>query len=108
MFGHNEMMKSRLLLITGIFLMIFGIDGILFLDSSISECSGFTGMGWFVFFSLGFEPMAILSNPECLTPFYVQTSGVILFVIGLSLIIHLMIKRYKDRISQGVQLENED
>jgi len=100
-------MKIRFLLAIGIFLMIFSIDGILFLDSAIPECRGFMGMGWFVFITLGFNPMAILSNPDCLTSFYVQTSGVILFLIGLSLIIHLIIKRYKDRISR-VQLENEN
>jgi hypothetical protein len=101
-------MKIRLLIAIGIFLMIFGLDGILFLESAIPECRGFTGMGWFVFITLGFNPMAVLSNPDCLTSFYVQTAGAILFVIGFSLIIHLIIKRYKDRISQGVQLENED
>lgn len=55
-------------------------------------------MGWFVFIHLGFEPMAILSNPDCLTSFYVQTNFSILFAIGLGLIIQLMIKRHKDKI----------
>jgi len=94
-------MKTRFLLAIGTFLMIFSVDGILFLDSTISECRGFMGMDWFVFITLGFNPMAILSNSECLTSFYMQTACVILFVIGLSLTIHLIIKRYKDKISQG-------
>ena len=94
-------MKTRLLISSGIFLMIFSVDGILFLDSAIPECSGFMAMGWFVFITLEFNPMAILSNPECITSFYVQTLGVILFVIGLSFTIHVIVQRYKDKISQG-------
>ena len=62
-------MKTRPLIIIGIFLMIFSVDGFLLFDSSIPECKGFTGMGWFVFLHLGFEPRAILSNPNCLTSF---------------------------------------
>jgi len=79
--------------------MIFSVDGFLLFDSSIPECKGFTGMGWFVFLHLGFEPRAILSNPNCLTSFYVQTSISILFAIGLGLIIQLVIKRHKDKIN---------
>ena len=92
-------MKTRFkIIIIGIFLVIFSIDGFLLLDSSILECKGFTGMGWFVFFHLGFEPMAILSNPECLTPFYAQTGISILFVIGVFLILYPVIKRRKYKI----------
>ena len=86
------------MLIVGIFLTIFSIDGILFLDSVIPECKGFTGMGWFVFFVKGFEPMAILSNSECLTSFYFQTGSSILFIIGLSLVINQVMKKQKDKI----------
>ena len=100
-------MRPKFLLVFGIFLMIFSIDGILLLDSMIPECRGFVGMGWFVFVTLGFDPMAILSNPDCLISFYVQTVGVILFVLGLVLIIHLIIKRYDSRFSQEIRLENE-
>ena len=67
------------LIIIGIFLVIFGTDGCLLLDSSIPECKRFAAMGWFVFFSLGFKPVAILSNPECFRPFYAQTGISILF-----------------------------
>ena len=91
-------MKTRLLFIIGIFLVIFSIDGFLLLDSSIPECKGFTGVGWFVFFHLGFEPMAILSNPECLAPFYAQTGISIIFAIGIWLILYPVIKRHKDKI----------
>lgn len=101
-------MNTKFLLVIGIFLVIFSVDGILFLDSAVPECKGFIGMGLFVFITLGFNPMAILSNPDCLTSFYVQTSGVILFVIGISLTIHLIIKQYKERVSQGVQFKNEN
>lgn len=98
-------MKTRLLAIIGIFLMIFGIDGILFLDSVIPECKGFVGMGWFVFITLGFNPMAILSNPECLTSFYAQTFSGSLFVIGIVLMAYFMIKRQK---LGGIFVENEN
>lgn len=91
-------MKIRLLMIIGVFLLIFGIDGFLLLDSSILECKGFTGMGWFVFFSLGFEPMSVLSNPECLTPFYTQTGILILTAIGIWLILYSIIKKHKAKI----------
>jgi len=92
-------MKTRILLTVGIFSMIFSLDGFFLFDSSIPECKGFTGMGWFVFLHLGFEPKAILSNPECLTSFYVQTCISILFAIGLGLIIYSVIKRDKDKMS---------
>ena len=91
-------MKTRILMIIGIFLVIFNVDGFLFLDSSIPECKGFTGMGWFVFLHLGFEPMAILSNPECLTSFYAQTGISILVGIGVFLIAYAAIKRRKYEI----------
>ena len=91
-------MKTRLLLIIGIFLVIFSIDGFLLLDSAIPECKGFTDMGWFVFFHMGFEPMAILSNPECLTPFYAQTGISFLFGIGIFLILYPVIKIRKYKI----------
>ena len=79
---EKKKIKTRLLIVIGIFLMIFSVDGFLLFDSLIPECRGFTGMGWFVFINLGFEPMAILSNEDCLTSFYVQTSISILFAIG--------------------------
>ena len=83
-------MKTKFLIIFGIFLVIFSVDGFLLLDSSIPECKGFTAMGWFVFFSLGFEPMAILSNPECLELFAGQIVSVTLFAMGLGIIIRKM------------------
>ena len=55
-------------------------------------------MGWFVFFHLGFEPMAILSNPECLTSFYTQTVMSILFTVGVFLILYPIIKKNKNKI----------
>ncbi len=91
-------MKARPLITIAIFLIIFSLDGFLLLDSSIPECKGFVGMGWFVFFHLGFEPMAILSNPECLTSFYVQTFISILFAVGFGLIVYLAIKRHNSKI----------
>ena len=86
--------------------MIFGIDGILFLESAIPECIGFTGMGWFVFITMGFEPRAILSNTECLTSFYVQTISGTLFSIGIGLVAYLMIRKQKK--FTGELLENEN
>ena len=91
-------MKTRILIIIGIFLVIFSIDGFLLLDSSIPECKGFTAMGWFVFLHLGFEPMAILSNPECGTSFYVQTGISILFALGVFLTFYPVIKIHKNKI----------
>ena len=88
-------MKPRLLIISGIFLMIFGIDGILFLDSAVPECRGFTGMGLFVFVTLGFDSRAILSNPDCLESFSGQMMSSILFVVGLGMTIHVIVKRQK-------------
>ena len=87
------MTNARLLLITGIFLIIFGIDGILLLDSSIPECSGFTGMALFVFVTLGFDSRAILSNPDCLESFAGQIISGILFVTGISMTIHVIFKK---------------
>ena len=89
---------KTLFLFAGIFLIFFSIDGFLLIDSSIPQCKGFTAMGWFVFFHLGFEPMAILSNPECLMPFYVQTILTIFFGIGTLLITHQIIGRHKQKI----------
>ena len=91
-------MRTKFLIIIGLFLVIFSMDGFLLLDSSMPECKGFAAMGWFVFFSLGFEPMAILSNPECVTPFYAQTGISILFALGVFLIFYPVIKRHKDKI----------
>ena len=99
-------MRTRLILIIGIFLMIFSIDGILLSDSALPECVGFTGMGWFVLISTSLDPrisadpmMAILSDHECIPTFYIQTGSGILFVVGLALIVHLMIKRKKNRLN---------
>ena len=86
-------MKTRLLIIIGIFLIIFGVDGILFLDSAIPECRGFTGTGLFVFVTLGFDSRAIMSNPDCLVSFYSQIISGMLFIIGLSMISYILIKR---------------
>lgn len=86
-------MKTRLFLIIGIFLIIFGTDGFLLLDSSVPECSGFTGMALFVFLTLGFDSRAILSNPDCLESFVGQIVSGILLVIGLAIIIYKIIKR---------------
>ena len=86
-------MKTRLFLIIGIFLMIFGIDGALLLDSSIPECKGFTGMGLFVFVTLGLDSRAILSNPDCHESFAGQIISGILFVVGLSLVIQIIFKK---------------
>ena len=86
-------MKPRFLIISGIFLMIFGIDGILFLDSAVPECRGFTGMGLFVFVTLGFDSRAILSNSDCLESFVGKIIGVTLFAISLGIMIEKIIKR---------------
>ena len=91
-------MKARILITTAIFLMIFSFDEFLLLDSSIPECKGFTGMGWIVLFHLGFESMAILSNPECLNSFYAQTFISILFAIGVGLIVYLEIKIHNNKM----------
>ena len=85
-------MKTRLLLVMGIFLMIFGVDGVLLLDSAVPECKGFTGMALFVFVTLGLDSRAILSNPDCLESFAGQIVSVTLFVMGLGIIIHKIIK----------------
>ena len=82
------------------------MDAVLLLDSSIPECKGFTLMGWFVFFHMGFEPMAILSNPECLTSFYTQTGALILFGIGVFMILYPVTKRHKNKIHCEI-LEND-
>ena len=75
--------------------MIFCVDGILFLDSVVPECRGFTGMGLFVFVTLGFDSRAILSNPDCLESFSGQMISGILFVAGLGMTIHVIVKRQK-------------
>lgn len=91
-------MKTSLLIMIGIFLAIFSVDGFLFLESSIPECRGFAAMGWFVFLHLGFEPMVISSNPDCLASFFAQTGVSILFGIGIFLILYAAIKRNKYKI----------
>ncbi|MCV0431851.1 hypothetical protein [Nitrosopumilus sp.] len=88
--------QMKTMIIVGIFLVIFSVDGFLFLDSSIPECKGFTGMGWFVFVHLGFEPKYILSNTGCLTSFYAQTGISVLCAIGIFLILYPVIKRQKE------------
>ena len=87
-------MKTRLLIIV-IFLMIFGADGFLLLDSSVPECKGFAGMAMFVFVTLGFDSRAILSNPNCLESFAGHIASMTLFGIGIGIIIHKIIKRQK-------------
>jgi len=73
--------------------MVFGTDGFLFLDSSVPGCKGFTGMALFVFVTLGFDSREILSNPDCLESFAGQIVSGILFVTGISMIIHVMFKK---------------
>ena len=85
-------MKAKLLLTIGIFLMIFGINGFLLLNSSVPECKGFTGMALFVFVTLGFDSRAILSNPDCLESFAGQIVSGILFLTGIIMIIHVLLK----------------
>ena len=85
-------MKTKLLPITGIFLMIFGIDGFLLLDSSVPECKGFTGMTLFVFVTLGFDSRVILSNLDCLESFAGQIIGGAIFLLGLGMMLHKIIK----------------
>ena len=81
--------------------MIFGIDGFLFLDSSVPECRGFTGMALFVFVTLGFDSRAILSNPDCLESFVGQIISSISFAMGLGIMINLIIKKRKTRIQNN-------
>ena len=85
-------MNTKLLAIIGIFLMIFGIDGFLLLDSAVPECRGFTGMALFVFVTLGFDSRAITSNPDCLESFAGQIISGILFLTGIIMITHVLLK----------------
>ena len=78
-------------------MIIFGVEGILLLDSTVPECKGFAAMGLFVFITLGFDSRAILSNPDCLTSFSGQIIGGTLFTLGLGILIHVLLKRYKVR-----------
>lgn len=96
-------MKTRVLLVIGIFLMIFGIDSFLLLDSSIPECKGFTGMALFVFVTLGFDSKAILSNPDCLESFTGQIISSILFMIGFTILVYVIIQRNKNKIQNHQQ-----
>ena len=73
--------------------MIFGVDGVLLLDSAVPECKGFTGMALFVFVTLGFDSRAIMSNPDCLESFVGQIINGTLFVTGLSMVIHTVLKK---------------
>ena len=95
-------MRTDLVLIIGIFLMIFSVDGILFSDSILPECTGFTGMGWFVLISKPFGAVTVLPNHECFSAFCVQTVSGVLFIVGLALIVHLMIKRKKNQLNGGL------
>ena len=94
-------MKTRSLAVIGIFLMIFGIDGVLLVDSSTSQCMGFTGMALFVFVTLGFDSRAILSNPDCFESFFGQIVSSILFTIGLGIMINTIIKKRKHKIQNN-------
>ena len=105
-------MKTRLLLVIGIFLMIFSLDSILFLESAISDCKDFTGMEWFIFITSGFNPMDFMSHhSECQTSFYVETISAVLFAIGFGLVIHLIVQKLimlrKRRKSIG-EIRNEN
>ena len=95
-------MRTDLVLVIGIFLMIFSVDGILFSNSILPECIGFTGMGWFVFILKPFDAVTALSNHECFPTFCVQTVSGVLFIVGLALIVRLMIKRKKNQLSRGL------
>ena len=84
--------------------MIFDIDGILLLDSSMPQCKGFTGMALFVFVTLGFDSQAILSNPDCLESFSGQVISSALVTVGLGIMIHLLMKRKMNRIQKEQKL----
>jgi len=90
--------KNNLLLVFGMFLMVFSVDGIMLLDSTIPERKGFAGMGIFVFVTLGFDSRAIMSNPDCLGSFSVQIIGGMLFALGLGMVIYAIIQRQKNKI----------
>lgn len=96
-------MKTKLFLFVGIFLMVFGIDGFLLLDSSVPECKGFIGMALFVFVTLGFDSRAILSNPDCLESFAGQIINIILFMIGCTILVCAIIQRKKNEIQNSQQ-----
>ena len=89
--------KNNILAVFAIFLMIFGVDGILLLDSTVSGCRGFAVMGILVFIHLGFDSRAIYSNPDCLVSFSVQIIGSVLFTIGLSIILYVLIKKQQSK-----------
>ena len=95
--------KNNLLMIFGIFLIIFSVDGIMLLDSTIPECKGFAGMSLFVFVSLGFDSRAITSNPDCLGSFFIQVLGGLLFVAGLGMMVYDIFHRQKNKIQDKQQ-----
>ena len=87
-FKRPQETKNNLFVVFGMFLMIFSVDGILLLDSTIPECKGFAGMGLFVFVTLGFDTRAITSNPDCIGSFLAQVTGGILFAVGLGMMVY--------------------
>ena len=89
--------KNNFLIVFAIFLMIFGVDGILLLDSTVPECVGFAAMGLLVFVHLGFDFKAIYSNPDCLVSFTVQIIGSVLFTIGLGIMLYILIKKQQSK-----------
>ena len=93
------------MIVVGIFLIIFGIDGILLLDFSIPECKGFAWMGLFVFVTLGFDSRAIMSNPDCFESFVGPIASMALFGIGLGIIMRKIIKRQNSLRTQKFQLK---
>ncbi|QMU55199.1 MAG: hypothetical protein GKS07_10080 [Nitrosopumilus sp.] len=95
--------KNNILMVFGIFLIIFSVDGIMLLDSTIPECKGFAGMGLFVFITLGFDSRAIMSNHDCFDSFFIQVIGGILFTTGLGMMIYVVIHRQKNKIQNKQQ-----
>ncbi len=90
--------KNNLLMVFGMFLIVFSVDGIMLLDSTIPECKGFAGMGLFVFVTLGFDSRAIMSNSDCFGSFFIQVIGSILFTAGLGMMIYAVLHRQKKKI----------
>ena len=94
--------KNNILTVFAIFLMIFGIDGILLLDSTMPECRGFAAMGLLVFIHLGFDSRAIYSNPDCFVSFSVQIIGSVLFAIGLGVMLYVLAKKQQNKVQKNI------
>ena len=102
-FRMPQKTKNNLLMTFGIFLIIFNVDGIMLLDSTIPECRGFAGMALFVFVTLGFDSRAITSNPDCLGSFFIQVIGSVLFAAGIGMMIYAIRYRQKNKIQDKRQ-----